>query len=216
MHPLEEFLINPSYLFLIVIFVVFLGIVFCVRQKRSDKFWRISNFIGLIFTCIGLFAICYDSRNFLYEREIYKQQSKINSVYSWSLIDRLNLDIYYREFVQTSHSPSSLDIVQSEWDTVHNWVKENRKYISDKYINCECVSPDSIHIPNISFTDKSLERELKELENSIISYNADIAQLEEYHHKEHRNDFEIYYLLLSPLCLSIGIGWEIVKFIAKR
>ena len=55
-----------------------------------------------------------------------------------------------------------------------------------------------------------------DLEQCIIDYNNDIHELKEYERGQGPNTFELFYIIFSPLFLSIGLGWEFVKFIAKR
>lgn len=50
----------------------------------------------------------------------------------------------------------------------------------------------------------------------VTDYNNDIEELREYKRGLQPNIYELYYIVLSPLFLAIGLGWEFVKFFAKR
>ena len=56
----------------------------------------------------------------------------------------------------------------------------------------------------------------KDMYQCIAEYNDDIAKLREYEQGQQPNIFELLYIIFSPFFLAIGLGWEFVKFFAKR
>ena len=125
----EKLLISPCFLLGTLLFIAFFGWLFSVRLfKPSDKFWRTSNFIGLLFTCLGIFGVTKDSRQIFYEREYYQNKLRIEGNYRWRFISNLNEDIYCREFIETEYSPSNLSTMQEDYNKTCQWIKDNKRY----------------------------------------------------------------------------------------
>lgn len=217
MLPIEKLLISPCFHAGILLFIAFFGWLFSVRLfKPSDKFWRTSNFIGLLFTCLGIFGVIKDSRQIFYQREYYQNKLRIEGCYKWRLISNLNEEIYCREFIETEHSPSNLSTMQEEYNKTCQWIKDNKRYLFKCYSKQEPIIIDSIINPQLQVSDHILEQYLKNMQLCIAEYNNDIAKLREYEQGQQPNTFELLYIIFSPLFLAIGLGWEFVKFFAKR
>lgn len=217
MLRLETLLISPIFLLIVLLAVAFAGWLFAVKLfSPSDRFWRISHFLGLFFASLGIFGILKDSRRFFYEREYYKCKNRIEGVYSCKLISNLNEDFYYRVFNETEFSPDDKDMMQQDYNLTYQWIKNNKKYISECYYKQMTIAVDSIMFPKRQFSDTILDDYFKGLRQCITDYNNDISKLEEYEEGLRMNDFEVYYLVFSPLFIAIGLGWEFVKFFARR
>lgn len=65
-------------------------------------------------------------------------------------------------------------------------------------------------------SDQILKQYFKDIQRYITDYNDDIAKLREYEYGQQPNTFELLYIIFSPFFLAIGLGWEFVKFFAKR
>ena len=66
MTLIEELLVSPLFLLSVVIFVALIGWLFIVKIfVPGDNFWRISNFIVLTITCLGILGVVQDGRSFL-------------------------------------------------------------------------------------------------------------------------------------------------------
>ena len=217
MLPIEKLLISPIFLMGILGLTIFIGWLFAVKIfTPQEKFWRISNFIGLLFTCFGILGIVKDSRQIFFEREFYRKQSMIEGQYKWRLLSNLNEDYYCHEFIETVYSPSNLDSIQEDYHTTCNWIKDNKTYLAQCYYQQVLIDQDSINYPILQTTDQILMNYFGDLKQCIIDYNNDIHELKEYERGQRPNTFELFYIIFSPLFLSIGLGWEFVKFIAKR
>ena len=89
-------------------------------------------------------------------------------------------------------------------------------YIYECYYRQIPIINDSILFPKAQLSDVILKNYFSELRQCINDYNNDISKLEEYEEGLRMNDFEVYYLVFSPLFIAIGLGWEFVKFFARR
>lgn len=217
MLTIENLLISPYFHLCILIVVAFIGWLLVVKlYTPSDKFWRISNFAGLLLTCLGIFGIVKDSRQIFYEREYYKCQMRIESVYKWRLISNLNEEFYCREFIETEYSPSDLTTMQEEYNATCQWIKANKEYFWKCYFRQKPIIVDSIIYPRLQVSDQILKQYFKDIQQYITDYNDDIAKLREYEYGQQPDTFELLYIIFSPFFLAIGLGWEFVKFFAKR
>lgn len=217
MLRLETLLISPVFLLIVLLIVAFTGWLFTVKIfSPNDKFWRITQFLGLLFASLGVFGIIKDSRQFFFEREYYKSQKQIEADYRWRLISNLNEDFYCRVFNETEFSPDDNGLMQQDYNLTYQWIKDNKKYISECYYKQILISVDSIMFPKRQFSDTILDDYFKGLRQCITDYNNDILKLDEYKKGLKMNDFEVYYLVFSPIFLAIGLGWEFVKFFARR
>lgn len=214
---IEQLLISPRCLLITVFVVAFLGWLFAVRlYTPCDKFWRVSHFVVLLFTCLGIYGVVQDGRIFLYGREYIKSQSRIESVYKWRLLSNLNEDLYRLEFVETKCSPSNFDDIQYDYHATRQWIENNKQYFYNCYNNKEYINTDSICYPSLRTSDQILKSYFKNIDNCIADYNNDIIELREYEKGQRHNDFELFYTFLSPFFIAVGLGWEFVKFFARR
>ena len=160
----EKLLISPCFLLGTLLFIAFFGWLFSVRLfKPSDKFWRTSNFIGLLFTCLGIFGVIKDSRQIFYEREYYQNKLRIEGNYKWRFISNLNEDIYCREFIETEYSPSNLSTMQEDYNKTCQWIKDNKSYFFECYSKQEPIIIDSIINPKLQVSDQILEQYFKDM-----------------------------------------------------
>lgn len=54
---IEKLLISPLYLLGVLLLTVFVGWLLAIKIfAPRDKFWRIANLCGLLFTCLGIFV----------------------------------------------------------------------------------------------------------------------------------------------------------------
>ncbi|WP_418446970.1 hypothetical protein [Barnesiella intestinihominis] len=91
-----------------------------------------------------------------------------------------------------------------------------RFVIPPVYSKQEPIIIDSIINPKLQVSDQILEQYFKDMYQCIAEYNDDIAKLREYEQGQQPNIFELLYIIFSPFFLAIGLGWEFVKFFAKR
>ena len=217
MLTIEKLLISPYFHISILLVVAFIGWLFAVKLfTPCDKFWRILNFVGLLLTCLGIFGIVKDSRQFFCEREYNESQMRMESVYRWRLISNLNEDLYCREFIETEYSPSNLSTVQEDYNATCQWIKDNKEYFSKCYSKQEPITVDSISYPKLQTSDQILEHYFRDMKQCIVDYNNYITELREYKRGLQPNTFEVFYIIFLPFFLAIGLGWEFVKFFAKR
>lgn len=217
MLSIENLLISPLLLFSVVAFVAFMGWLFFVKLfVLGDKFWRISNLVVLLITCLGILGVVQDGRLFLYGREYNKCQRRIESVYKWRLLSNLKEDLYRFPFVETENSPNDLDDMQYDYYATCKWIGNNKQYISNCYENKEYINIDSICYPSLRTSDQILESYFKNLDHCIEDYNNDITELREYEKGKNYNNNELYYIFFSPFFIAFGLGWEFVKFFARR
>lgn len=217
MLPIEKLLISPCFLLTVLLLTILVGWLLAIKIfTPNDSFWRKANFWGLIFTCLGIFGIVKDSRQIFYEREYFRCQMRIEGQYKWRLISNLNEDYYCQEFIETEYSPQNLNLMQEDYFTTCQWIKDYKGYLSQCYYKQEPISMDSICYPGLQTSDQILENYFRDIQRTISDYNKDIAELKEYKRGQQPNTFELYYIIFSPLFLAIGLGWEFVKFLAKR
>lgn len=217
MLPIEKLLISPCFLLAVLVLTIFVGWLLTIKIfTPNDSFWRKANFCGLIFTCLGIFGIVKDSRQIFYEREYYRSQMRIEGQYKWRLILNLNEDYYCQEFIETEYSPQNFNLIQEDYFTTCQWIKDYKGYLSQCYFRQEPISMDSISYPELQTSDQILENYFRDIQQTISDYNKDIAELREYKRGQQPNTFELFYIIFSPLFLAIGLGWEFVKFLAKR
>ena len=211
---IEELLISPLSFLLVVIFIAFIGWwVFAVKKiVLGDKFWRISNFIIIVITCFGVLGVVKDSRSFLFEREYEKRLSRIDGVYHRRLLS--NLDAY--PFCFYIDSTSLINDIHDDYYITTKWIEDNKGYISDCICNKEQINIDRVNFPMFKNTDPAIENYFENIKVCVTNYNTDISELRKYENGQNSTLFELLYLFLSPLFISIGIGWEFVKFFAKR
>lgn len=217
MPHIEKLLISPIFLLCVLLLTVLAGWLFAIKIfAPGNKFWRIANFCGLSFTCLGILGVVKDSRQIFYEREYYRCQRRIEGQYKWQLISNFNEDYYCREFVETENSPENIRLIQEDYNTTCQWIKENKKYLSQCYYKLEQISIDSISYPTLLTTNQILEDYFRNIQQTITEYNNDITELKEYERGQQPNTFELFYIVFTPLLLAIGLGWKFVKFLAGR
>lgn len=216
MLQVEKLLISPWLLLSILLVVAFFGWLFAVKIfSPSDRFWRATNFCALLFTCLGIFGMVKDSRQFFCEREYYQCQRYIESDYGRRLRLNFNEFLYCREFIKTEYSPSNLSTMQEDYDLTCQWINEYKDYFFECYSNQEPIVADSIIFPKLQSSNQVLEYYFDDIQQYITDYNSDIMELRSYKQGLYLNAYELYYMIFSPLLLAIGLGWEFVKFFAK-
>jgi len=214
---IEELLISPLFLLSVVVFVGFFGWLFAVKIfVVGDKFWRMSNCIVLFVTSLGVFGVVQDSRLLLYEREYNKSQSRIESVYKWRLLSNLNENSFKFDFFEVGYDSNNIDDIQYDYHIACQWIRNNKQYFTNCYNNKEQINIDSLGFPILKNVDSVLESYFNNLDHCITDYNNDITELREYERGKSHNDFELYYIFISPFFIAFGIGWEFVKLFARR
>lgn len=212
MHPIERLLISPCFLLITLVCVAVFGSLVVKICSPSNRFWRISDFCALLFTGLGILGVVKDSRPIFYEREYYKCQKRIESVYKWRLMSNFNESIYCQDFIENECSPSNFKAKQEDYNLTCQWIKEYKEYFFECYSNKKPINTDSISYPELQSSDLILKYYFNNMRHCITDYNKDIAQLREYKQGSQTNTYELYYIILSPLFLVIGLGWKFVKF----
>ncbi len=217
MNQIEISIISPCFLFFILVFVAFFGWLFAVKIfSLGDRFWRISNFVNLSLACLGLLGLVKDSRQIFYEREYYKCQMRIESVYRWRMMSNLNEGLYCRDFIETEYSPSNLNMLQEDYNLTCQWIRQYKEYFHKCYSNQDLINADSLIYPQLHNSDPILDNYFKDMQQCVIDYNSDILELREYKQGLQPSTFELIYIIFAPLFLAVSLGWEFVKFFAKR
>ena len=193
---IEELLISPRCLLITVFVVAFLGWLFAVKlYTPSDKFWRVSHFLVLLFTCFGIYGVVQDGRMFLCNREYDRFLSNLN------------------EYPFCFFADST---IHNSYHITCQWIREKKDYVSDCYKNKQQINIDSLSFPILENADPVLESYFNNLDHCIADYNNDITELREYEKGQSHNVFELIYLFFSPLFIAVGLGWEFVKLLARR
>ena len=205
---IEELLISPRCLLITVFVVAFLGWLFAVKlYTPSDKFWRVSHFLVLLFTCFGIYGVVQDGRMFLCNREYDRLLDRIESKHESRLLSNLN------EYPFCFFADST---IHNSYHITCQWIREKKDYVSDCYKNKQQINIDSLSFPILENADPVLESYFNNLDHCISDYNNDITELREYEKGQSHNVFELIYLLFSPLFIAVGLGWEFVKLLARR
>ena len=205
---IEELLISPRCLLITVFVVAFLGWLFAVKlYTPSDKFWRVSHFLVLLFTCFGIYGVVQDGRMFLCNREYDRLLDRIESKHESRLISNLN------EYPFCFFADST---IHNSYHITCQWIREKKDYVSDCYKNKQQINIDSLSFPILENADPVLESYFNNLDHCIADYNNDITELREYEKGQSHNVFELIYLFFSPLFIAVGLGWEFVKLLARR
>jgi len=205
---IEELLISPQCLLITVFVVAFLGWLFAVKlYTPSDKFWRVSHFLVLLFTCFGIYGVVQDGRMFLCNREYDRLLDRIESKHESRLLSNLN------EYPFCFFADST---IHNSYHITCQWIREKKDYVSDCYKNKQQINIDSLSFPILENADPVLESYFNNLDHCIADYNNDITELREYEKGQSHNVFELIYLFFSPLFIAVGLGWEFVKLLARR
>ena len=205
---IEELLISPRYLLITVFVVAFFGWLFAVKlYTPSDKFWRVSHFLVLLFTCFGIYGVVQDGRMFLCDREYDRLLDRIESKHESRLLSNLN------EYPFCFFANST---IHNSYNVTCQWIKEKKDYVSDCYKNKEQINVDLLSFPILKDDNPDLEYYYEYFRNCVADYNNDISKLSKYETGKDYNDFELYYMFISPFFIAFGIGWEFVKFFARR
>ena len=205
---IEELLISPRCLLITVFVVAFLGWLFAVKlYTPSDKFWRVSHFLVLLFTCFGIYGVVQDGRMFLCNREYDRLLDRIESKHESRLLSNLN------EYPFCFFADST---IHNSYHITCQWIREKKDYVSDCYKNKQQINIDSLSFPILENADPVLESYFNNLDHCIADYNNDITELREYEKGQSHNVFELIYLFFSPLFIAGGLGWEFVKLLARR
>ena len=205
---IEELLISPRCLLITVFVVAFLGWLFAVKlYTPSDKFWRVSHFLVLLFTCFGIYGVVQDGRMFLCNREYDRLLDRIESKHESRLLSNLN------EYPFCFFADST---IHNSYHITCQWIREKKDYVSDCYKNKQQINIDSLSFPILENADPALESYFNNLDHCIADYNNDITELREYEKGQSHNVFELIYLFFSPLFIAVGLGWEFVKLLARR
>ena len=205
---IEELLISPRCLLITVFVVAFLGWLFAVKlYTPSDKFWRVSHFFVLLFTCFGIYGVVQDGRMYLCDREYDRLLDRIESKHESRLLSNLN------EYPFCFFADST---IHNSYHITCQWIKEKKDYVSDCYKNKQQINIDSLSFPILENADPVLESYFNNLDHCIADYNNDITELREYEKGQSHNVFELIYLFFSPLFIAVGLGWEFVKLLARR
>ena len=205
---IEELLISPRCLLITVFVVAFLGWLFAVKlYTPSDKFWRVSHFFVLLFTCFGIYGVVQDGRMYLCDREYDRLLDRIESKHESRLLSNLN------EYPFCFFADST---IHNSYHITCQWIREKKDYVSDCYKNKQQINIDSLSFPILENADPVLESYFNNLDHCIADYNNDITELREYEKGQSHNVFELIYLFFSPLFIAVGLGWEFVKLLARR
>ena len=205
---IEELLISPRCLLITVFVVAFLGWLFAVKlYTPSDKFWRVSHFLVLLFTCFGIYGVVQDGRMFLCNREYDRLLDRIESKHELRLLSNLN------EYPFCFFADST---IHNSYHITCQWIREKKDYVSDCYKNKQQINIDSLSFPILENADPVLESYFNNLDHCIADYNNDITELREYEKGQSHNVFELIYMFFSPLFIAVGLGWEFVKLLARR
>ena len=205
---IEQLLISPRCLLITVFVVAFLGWLFAVKlYTPSDKFWRVSHFLVLLFTCFGIYGVVQDGRMFLCNREYDRLLDRIESKHESRLLSNLN------EYPFCFFADST---IHNSYHITCQWIREKKDYVSDCYKNKQQINIDSLSFPILENADPVLESYFNNLDHCIADYNNDITELREYEKGQSHNVFELIYLFFSPLFIAVGLGWEFVKLLARR
>ena len=185
---IEELLISPRCLLITVFVVAFLGWLFAVKlYTPSDKFWRVSHFLVLLFTCFGIYGVVQDGRMFLCNREYDRLLDRIESKHESRLLSNLN------EYPFCFFADST---IHNSYHITCQWIREKKDYVSDCYKNKQQINIDSLSFPILENADPVLESYFNNLDHCIADYNNDITELREYEKGQSHNVFELIYLLL--------------------
>ena len=205
---IEELLISPRCLLITVFVVAFLGWLFAVKlYTPSDKFWRVSHFLVLLFTCFGIYGVVQDGRMFLCNREYDRLLDRIESKHESRLLSNLN------EYPFCFFADST---IHNSYHITCQWIREKKDYVSDCYKNKQQINIDSLSFPMLENADPVLESYFNNLDHCIADYNNDITELREYEKGQSHNVFELIYMFFSPLFIAVGLGWKFVKLLARR
>ena len=205
---IEELLISPRCLLITVFVVAFLGWLFAIKlYTPSDKFWRVSHFFVLLFTCFGIYGVVQDGRMYLCDREYDRLLDRIESKHESRLLSNLN------EYPFCFFADST---IHNSYHITCQWIREKKDYVSDCYKNKQQINIDSLSFPILENADPVLESYFNNLDHCIADYNNDITELREYEKGQSHNVFELIYLFFSPLFIAVGLGWEFVKLLARR
>lgn len=212
MNWLENLLITPFYLIILLVILVLIGIVIVKKVSISDKQWRKFDLWCLIFAALGIFCILGDNREFFYRREANILNHRINT-FEWRVNWELDPNIYNRTFNTIIYSPKEIELIDEDYKTMYSWILVNKDSILECIKERRYIDTLSFKLPNFKTENQTfLPQEIEEFKHIISEYNNVLDEYNYYTEGTNRNWVELLYDIFAPIFLVISLSYHFVRW----
>ncbi len=215
MTLLETIVATPLCLFSVFLAFLLLGWLFMVKLfSLNASTWRKLDLICILVASIGILGILSDNRRFLYERELNEIEPRIVQ-YERRLRSELDPCEYNRFFNPGLYSSQEIELIEQDYSKMSLLMKYYRDTILTVVENRILIDTTTFEYPtfNMRVSDRDFRRKIDNLIPIIVEYNKLIDEYIRFKEGRKKKFFEILYDFLSPLFITIGLAYQIVRWL---
>lgn len=215
MTGVEKIVTTPLGLFSVFLAILFLGWLFMVKLFSPNvRAWRKLDLICILVASIGILGILSDNRRFLYERELNEIEPRIVQ-YERRLRSELDPCEYNRFFNPGLYSSQEIELIEQDYSKMFLWMKHYRDTILKVVEKRIIIDTATLEYPtfNMQVSARDFRRKIDNLIPIIVEYNQLIDEYDRFKEGRKKKFFEILYDFLSPLFITIGLAYQIVRWL---
>ena len=215
MTGVEKIVTTPLGLFSVFLAILFLGWLFMVKLfPPNARAWRKLDLICILVASIGILGITSGNRRFLCERELSEIEPRIGQ-YERRLRSELNPGVYDRFFNSGLYSSQEIELIEEDYSKMSLWMRYYRDTILTVVENRILIDTTTFEYPtfNMRVSDRDFRRKIDNLMPIILEYNQFIDEYDRFKEGRKKKFFEILYDFLSPLFITIGLAYQIVRWL---
>lgn len=215
MTVVEIIITTPLGLFSVFLAILFFGWMFMVKLfPLNASAWRKLDLICIFVASIGILGILSDNRQFLCERELSEIEPRIGQ-YERRLMSEFDPDVYDRFFYPGLYSSKEIELIEEDYSKMSLWMKYYRDTILTVVENRILIDTTTLEYPtfNMQVSARDFRRKIDNLIPIIVEYNQLIDEYDRFKEGRKKKFFEILYDFLSPLFITIGLAYQIVRWL---
>ena len=215
MTLLETIVATPLCLFSVFLAFLLLGWLFMVKLfSLNASTWRKLDLICILVASIGILGILSDNRRFLYERELNEIEPRIVQ-YERRLRSELDPCEYNRFFNPGLYSSQEIELIEQDYSKMFLWMKHYKDTILKVVEKRIIIDTATLEYPKFNMRGSTYDfrRKIDNLRPIILEYNQLIDEYDYFNEGKDKTFFEILYDFLSPLFITIGLAYQIVRWL---
>ncbi len=215
MNEFMKFITMPWGLFTLLVVLVICGWGIMVKLfSVKATTWRILDFVCLLVAAIGVLGLFGDNRRILYELELNKLDREIGRFESRLMIE-LDSNLYERTFVPGIYTQEEIALIEQDYLLMYSWIKQQRDVIIENINDRAIIDTITLNYPEFIVPEyvQELQQDIEKIKPIISAYNQEIKEYEYLKEGKEKKFFEILYDILSPLFVTIGLAYQIVKWL---
>ena len=123
--------------------------------------------------------------------------------------------VYDRFFYPGLYSSKEIELIEEDYSKMSLWMKYYRDTILTVVENRILIDTTTFEYPtfNMRVSDRDFRRKIDNLMPIILEYNQFIDEYDRFKEGRKKKFFEILYDFLSPLFITIGLAYQIVRWL---